>query len=526
MFLRYVSGLLLCLSTVAFTQTLSTPSTFRLVTPKGPGSITINTGGGWTVERFVLYDEGTRAVIFSTNQSLGIAASYILSNDESFDYSKESCKGDVLGPIMAGPLKQATVKNKQNSSHILPDGHALDIGSYLIAKSEGVTLNQQNVFGFIAQGHTCAEVHLSRTPFKEGEEHLFDSTLDSFKFDVTYVPSAADYALMAKLLPPGMASAYVTKQETNSTPTTPTDAAQSLTFALPDHPGVMHMDAPNFAITELSAKPNGHEFGIRADDKTISHAEFLGFLFLPAPPQPTAAACRDWMLRSEASDGVKDRKILRAYEDTSESGIPIALVDYEQTKAPSKYRFVRRFFVAKGDLCLDASITATNDMAATPASILYKTIAFDATKAPDFFAKFRYAQVIFDHHNPAGAAPIYESAIPLAEQTDKPLQWRRVTIDQASMSYGMAGDLKRSRDINLAAITKDPDYPLYYYNLACADAEAGDAKAAREHLQQAFDRRANTLPGEKMPDPSTDDSIIKLKKNKDFWAFVQSLPKM
>ena len=62
----------------------------------------------------------------------------------------------------------------------------------------------------------------------------------------------------------------------------------------------------------------------------------------------------------------------------------------------------------------------------------------------------------------------------------------------------------------------DPDYPLYYYNLACADAEQGKAADAKLHLQQAFDRKANTIPVEKLPDPTQDDSILKLKINKEF----------
>lgn len=135
----------------------------------GPGSITINTTG-WKVEQVVLYDQGTRAVILLQNDALGIFASYILFNDETFDYNKESCKNDVLGPIMEGALKKATVKNKQNASRPLLNGQTLDIGSYLIVKNEGITLNQQNVFGFVSHNHTCAEVHLSRTPFKPGEE--------------------------------------------------------------------------------------------------------------------------------------------------------------------------------------------------------------------------------------------------------------------------------------------------------------------------------------------------------------------
>ena len=109
------------------------------------------------------------------------------------------------------------------------------------------------------------------------------------------------------------------------------------------------------------------------------------------------------------------------------------------------------------------------------------------------------------------------------DSSDNPTKWRRVTTDQLSMSLGIVGDLRGSRAVNEAAIAKDPTYPLYYYNLACADAEEGNAQAARTHLQAAYERRANTLPGEKFPDPTTDDSLLKLKSNKDFWLFVQSL---
>jgi hypothetical protein len=68
---------------------------------------------------------------------------------------------------------------------------------------------------------------------------------------------------------------------------------------------------------------------------------------------------------------------------------------------------------------------------------------------------------------------------------------------------------------------------LFFGNLTqkWLDAESGDATGAQEHLRQAFDRRANVIKGESMPDPTKDDSILKLKKDKAFWAFVQSLPR-
>lgn len=155
--------------------------------------------------------------------------------------------------------------------------------------------------------------------------------------------------------------------------------------------------------------------------------------------------------------------------------------------------------------------------------------AFDATYAPNSQDYGAMATIYFQQtHDPRSAAVYYQTAL---DSLATPIggydvtTMRRVLTDQLSMSYGMSGDLKRSREVNEAAILKDPTYPLYYYNLACADAEAGNATAARGHLQQASDRRANTLKGEPFPDPSTDDSILKLKDNKAFWAFVQSLPK-
>jgi tetratricopeptide (TPR) repeat protein len=102
---------------------------------------------------------------------------------------------------------------------------------------------------------------------------------------------------------------------------------------------------------------------------------------------------------------------------------------------------------------------------------------------------------------------------------------RRVTTDQLVMSLGMSGDTQKSRAVAEKAIAADPDYPINYYNLACADAEQGNPTEAKMHLKQAFDRRANVLKGESMPDPTKDDSILKLKNDKEFWAFVLVLSK-
>jgi hypothetical protein len=111
----------------------------------------------------------------------------------------------------------------------------------------------------------------------------------------------------------------------------------------------------------------------------------------------------------------------------------------------------------------------------------------------------------------------------MVNQSYDPLKFRRVVTDELSMSLGISGDVKGSREVNEAAIAKDPEYPLYYYNLSCADAEAGDPRAARTHLQLAFDRRVHKLKGETFSDPTEDDSLQKLRKDDAFWNLARQI---
>jgi len=64
---------------------------------------------------------------------------------------------------------------------------------------------------------------------------------------------------------------------------------------------------------------------------------------------------------------------------------------------------------------------------------------------------------------------------------------------------------------------------MYYYNLACADAAEKNLAGARKHLQEAFDRKANVIRGESLPDPTADDSFLPYRNDKEFWTFVEGL---
>jgi tetratricopeptide (TPR) repeat protein len=99
----------------------------------------------------------------------------------------------------------------------------------------------------------------------------------------------------------------------------------------------------------------------------------------------------------------------------------------------------------------------------------------------------------------------------------------RVLVDQLVMSYGIGGHLKKAHALLDEAIGKDPEYPLNYYNRACAFAEDGDKGKALANLDLAFQKKANVLKGEQMPDPRADSSFQKYVRDPDFVNLMKKL---
>jgi len=238
----------------------------------------------------------------------------------------------------------------------------------------------------------------------------------------------------------------------------------------------------------------------------------------------TSLKCRDGIMEpmKKADSGLKIQATSRMI---SAAGQTIELVSYSQ--GGRNAQFVVRSFVAEGDLCADVEFYSQSQISADDADIrkMISSYQFNPLYQPQADDAFFYAEILYRHDMYKDAAPIFESVAQRLKEDKAPSAElrRRIATDQAGMSYGISGNIGKARSIFEAAIKIDPDYPLNYYNLACADAEEGKLADARAHLEQAFARKANMLPGEKLPDPTTDDSFLPHKNNKEFWAFLQSL---
>jgi hypothetical protein len=255
-------------------------------------------------------------------------------------------------------------------------------------------------------------------------------------------------------------------------------------LALPVHPGQLQWQADGFKITQSSAKPNGVEIGIRGTNGP-GRLTFLGFLFLFSEQAPmTSSKCRDGVMEPTKKE-VPSLKVLATSEIKRSDGPPVELVNYSVQAKEGKAVYNMRGFVAAGDICGDLEVYGDAPINAEDPDLkkLWASYRFDPNYVPQFSDAFLYAQILYQNQMYQAAAPIFEQAL---------------------------AKLKN-------------DYPMYYYNLACADAEENKLADARSHLQQAFALKANVLRGESMPDPTKDDSFLPYRTNQEFWSFLQSL---
>lgn len=302
-------------------------------------------------------------------------------------------------------------------------------------------------------------------------------------------------------------------------------ADSAFKLALPGRLGQLQWRADGFTIIESSAKPNGAEIGLRGRNQS-GRLTFLGFLFLVPEQAPMSAAkCRDGILDSEKK-GSPSLKMISTSQLTRDGGVPVELVSYSAKKSDGKTGYVVRAFIATGESCGDLAFYSDVPITAADAELkpIFDSYRYDPKYATQFNDAFLYAQILYQHGAFQAAAPMFESALEQLSARDPNQQtMRRVTTDQAGMAYGISGNIKKARAIFEAAIKTEADYPLYYYNLACADAEENKLSDTRTHLEQAFARKKNMIAGETLPDHTKDDSFLPHQNDKQFWAFLQTL---
>ena len=251
-------------------------------------------------------------------------------------------------------------------------------------------------------------------------------------------------------------------------------------------------------------------------------------LFENLSGKPTAEGCREDAISPIVAHEAKliSKRVDGAVKNAM--GETLATTSYliDMSAAGGHYLRNQFGFAGNSKTCAEIHLSSVDDTPASDGAMKAALVDFrpDLAYQPAAIDHFRVASILFKN-SPNLAVPYYKSALDAMPDNPSFITPRRIATDQLVMSLGMSGDIKDGRAVAERAVAADPDYPINYYNLACMDAEQGNATNAKAHLKQAFDRRANVLKGESMPDPTKDESILKLKKDETFWAFVVTLPK-
>jgi tetratricopeptide (TPR) repeat protein len=311
---------------------------------------------------------------------------------------------------------------------------------------------------------------------------------------------------------------------------------------LPARPWALQMQAPDFSVKANGIQPDGRRYFL-AENKVNS---MVASVYLEAMQgTPAAGECQRSLHDKESrfaplsTQGLKD--VVYSEKDGMEileyllpdaKGAPIkqhnvfaclikdnVFVDIHLSKSLytpadkpafdellASFRFVDKA-PAPATSAASANAPAGNSAPAGSALQLFRKGSF-------YYISQKYPEAI----GPYQQALDLEKANPTLEK-----KFWYVLVDNLTIAYGITGDLASSENVARYGISKDPDYPVFYYNLACAAAEKGDAAGAKTNLKLAYDRRANVLPGETFSDARTDDSFQKLMQQRDFRDFADTL---
>jgi tetratricopeptide (TPR) repeat protein len=312
---------------------------------------------------------------------------------------------------------------------------------------------------------------------------------------------------------------------TQASPATATSAVW-----LPGKAWALELDGAGFTTRDNEIQPDGRRYFLAENAKT--HMVVSVFLeAAKAPMQPED--CKHSLEEKAKSNAALAAAKLKGVDYRASGELQILEFTLPQFDGVPKNQKNIFGCLIKDDVFVDIHISkiffkASDqpffDALLQSIRIVPRDAADTAVPAGNSLLLFQQGSRYFIAHQYREAIGPYRQAFEIEKHTptlDKNL-WR-VLLDNLSIAYGITGDVARARETLNYGVSKDPDYPLFYYNLACAAAEKGALGDTEKYLTLAFERRANTIPGETFPDARMDDSFQKFLLQKEFRQFLNSL---
>jgi hypothetical protein len=278
------------------------------------------------------------------------------------------------------------------------------------------------------------------------------------------------------------------------------------------------LDLPGFALKTVETKPDGRRYLV-AENETTNVVVSLTLEAVKSGAR--ASSCRQSLEEKTKNTGMEIRGV-RFSRAGDVDFLRYTVPEFRGQPVKQESFFTCQFY---DNTYIDLHVSKVNY---TPAdeplfAEVFQSMRIDKAQRSSMELAAEGSR-LYIQHDYRGAIGPYSQALELEKASPKLEKslWY-VLVDNLGMSYGITGNLQKAKETFDYGVSKDPTYPIFYYNLACTYAEMGDATEAGNYLKKAFEYKANVLPGEGMPDPRKDDSFNKLRKNKEFQALAETL---
>ena len=293
-----------------------------------------------------------------------------------------------------------------------------------------------------------------------------------------------------------------------------------ISVSLPELSWALEIAAPGFIIEDNEIAPNGD--GARIQAKNKETGLILSAFLERAPQTGDSIQCRDYYWGKAMQNPLKKEQIT-LYETGGMAVVEYMIPEYQGI--PAK-QINLNAYLAKDEYWIDVHISKTGHETGDkdPLKPILNRIRINKAYTPTSADRLEFGNIYFHRQEFTKAIPQYEKALDMEKQ--QPSLGRStwiVLVDHLGMSHGISGGLAKSQQLYEWAVTKEPEYPMFYYNLACTFAEMNNLEKALENLRLAYKFKNNSLPGESVPNPRTDSSFAKYI---DAPLFITELNKM
>lgn len=302
-------------------------------------------------------------------------------------------------------------------------------------------------------------------------------------------------------------------------------------ISIPGEKWALEVSLPGFVVEQDELRGDGRGRKIMAGNEARGYV--VSIFLEPVPDNKTAAELRDW----DASGSRKGPLNPTDFKSAEYKQIPTLEYMIKEFRGHQVNQKHLNAYIVHAGFWAHVHLSKV-DWRAGDEKLFYEIVdsvkftggAIEIVGAPpgggERMKLLREGSALFQRGDYNGASASYARALELEKQSPRlPRDLWRLLVDNLTMAYGISGDLKRAKETAEYGLSKDPDYPMFHYLLANTYAEAGDLDNTILYLKQAFARRQNMIPGERMPDPATDDSFKRFMTNEKFLAALKEIGK-